>query len=41
MMAMPSREEFDEAFHHAQAIYGFVLQHLPKKSLLCRTAAIR
>lgn len=26
----PLREEFEEALHHAQAIFQFVLQHLPE-----------
>ena len=29
---MPSREEFDEALQHAQAIYDFVLNLLPLKA---------
>jgi HEPN domain-containing protein len=29
---MPSREEFDEALQHAQAIYGFVLTLLPAEA---------
>jgi hypothetical protein len=29
---MPSREEFDEALQHAQAIYDFVLNLLPAEA---------
>ncbi len=29
---MPSREEFDEAIQHAQAIYDFVLKKLPPEA---------
>ncbi len=29
---MPSREEFDEAVRHAQAIYDFVLERLPAEA---------
>ena len=30
--AMPTREEFDEALQHAQAIYDFVLNFLPAEA---------
>ncbi len=30
--AMPSREEFDEALNHAQTVYDFVLNLLPKET---------
>ena len=29
---MPTRKEFDEALHHAQAIYDFVVQVLPPEA---------
>ena len=32
---MPSREEFDEALNLAQAMYGFVLDHLPPDARSC------